>query len=105
MTRRWTLLAALVGGCLALGVAATPGQAPANKAILLNVGQGQLPPDTGQDDKTKPEIVANVPELGGKAMKVAFAPGDSFGAKAGAHKNWKPFAQIRFDALNPSKAP
>jgi hypothetical protein len=104
MTRRWALLTAVLGGGLALGISASPGQAPAGKAVLLDVSKGQLPPDTGQDDKTKPEIVTNVPELGGKALKVPFAPGDSFGARRSANQNWKPYAFFRFDAVNPSKA-
>jgi hypothetical protein len=80
------------------------GQDSGEKMFLLNVGQGQLPTDTGLDDKTKPEIVKSV-ELGGKALKVAFAAGDSFGIKTGPAKNWKRFALLRFDALNPSSAP
>jgi hypothetical protein len=78
--------------------------APAPKAILLNVSAGQLPADTGMDDKTKPEIVA-LKELGDRVMKVAFAPGDSFGGNAGANKNWKRFAHFRFDAFNPAAMP
>src|SRR5438045_1248432 len=81
--------------------AATPGGAPGQKAVLLNVSAGQLPGDTGQDDKTFPEIVESK-ELGGKALKVAFNKGDSFGSKTGNNKNWKRFAFFRFDAVNPS---
>ena len=32
-------------------------QAPATKAYLLHVSKGQLATDTGEDDKTKPELV------------------------------------------------
>ena len=79
------------------------GQQPVQKAILLNVGQGQVPGDTGMDDKTVPATVEGIPELPGKAMKVPFARGDSFGGKVGASsKNWKRFAVLRFDAVNPS---
>jgi hypothetical protein len=96
--------ALVIGGCLALGLPSSPGQAPAEKLMLLNVSKGQLPSDTGMDDKTTPETVANMPELGGKAMKIAFAKGDSFGGKVGASsKNWKRYAVLRFDAFNPSK--
>ena len=64
----------------AVFLSAPPAQEkPPPKSYLLNVGQGQVPPDTGMDDKTRMEIVDNVPELGGKALKVPFAPGDSFG--------------------------
>lgn len=103
MPRRAALLTAALSGCLILGLNPTPGQGPGGKVVLLNVSQGQVPSDTGQDDKTRPEIVDQLPELGGKALKVAFAPGDSFGGKVGASKNWKPFAQFRFDAYNPGK--
>lgn len=82
--------------------AITSGQVPDQKAILLNVAKDQVPSDTGMDDKTKPEIVTDVKEIPGKALKVAFAAGDSFGGRVGAHKNWKPFALFRFDAFNPA---
>jgi hypothetical protein len=104
MIPRWALASAVLGGYLALCFP-SPGQAPADKTVLLNVGKGQLPPDTGQDDKTKPEIVEGVKELGGRALKVAFNRGDSFGARAGSTANWKRFARLRFDALNPSREP
>ena len=103
---RWrrTLIASLmIGGILALGLPPSPGQPPAQKAVLLNVSKGQVPTDTGMDDKTKPEIVENVPELGGMALRVAFAKGDSFGGRVGANKNWKRYAHLRFDAFNPAK--
>jgi hypothetical protein len=105
MTRRSALVLTVLGSCLALGAAPSLGQDPAQKLILLNVGKGQLPPDTGQDDKTHPEIVPDVKELGGKALKVAFAPGDSIGARAGSDANWKRFALFRFDAVNPASVP
>ena len=79
-------------------------QAPGSKAYLLHVTKGQLPSDTGQDNKTKPEIVEEK-ALGGKAMKVAFAPDDSFGARAGKNKNWKQYTTLRLDAVNPSANP
>ncbi len=94
----------LAVGCLALTVDSTPGQAPGQKAILLNVGKGQLPTDTGMDDKTRPEIVDNFKELGGgKALKVAFAAGDSFGTRAGNAKDWKRYTAFRCDVFNPSQ--
>jgi hypothetical protein len=97
-------LLALVIGSLALGTTTSPGQAPSQKLVLLNVGKGQIPPDTGQDDKTKMEIVENYKELGGgKALKVPFASGDSFGIRAGAPKDWKKFAALRCDVFNPGK--
>jgi hypothetical protein len=103
--RRLPILAAMVG-FLALGVASSLGQeAPGARFYLLQVSKGQLPNDTGLDDKTKPEIVEDFKELGGRAMKVAFAAGDSFGIRAGAAKDWKRFALFRMDAFNPSKDP
>jgi hypothetical protein len=103
MVQRVILLMAVSGGFLAVGAVSSPGQAPSPKTFLLNVSKGQLPADTGQDDKTHPEIVADVKELGGKAMKVAFAPGDSFGSRSGGNTNWKRFAFFRFDAFNPAQ--
>jgi hypothetical protein len=92
--------------CFILVIVASPGQGVTRKAILLNVGKGQLPSDTGQDDKTHPEIVNGFAELGGgKALKVPFAPGDSFGGLTGGSKNWKQYALFRFDAFNPTSAP
>ena len=90
--------------CVALfAVAAATGQTPSAKTMLLDVSKGQLPSDTGMDDKTHPEIVNEFKELDGKALKVPFAKGDSFGGKSGAIKNWKRFASFRFDAFNPGK--
>ena len=81
---------------------------PAGLTSLVQVAQCGSPPSAAFGpvypiNKTKPEIVTNVPELGGKALKIPFAPGDSFGGRAGAHSNWKRFALFRFDAVNPSK--
>jgi hypothetical protein len=96
---RHHLLSLPVAGLLLCAVTVAPGQDASTKAILLNVNKGQLPNDIGSDDKTKPEIVENFKELkGGKALKVAFAPGDSVGMKGGT-KNWKRFAALRFDAF------
>jgi hypothetical protein len=89
--------------CLTLA-GAQPPDASSEKTYLLNVSKGQLPSDTGQDDKTKPEIVDNFKDLGGgKALKIAFNPADSFGGQAGAKKDWRRFARFRFDAFNPGK--
>src|SRR5689334_12377605 len=96
------LCCAAVGGLL-FPLAAL-GQADSTKEILLNVGKGQIPPDTGMDNQTKMEIVESK-ELGGKALKVPFAPGDSFGIRPGPAKNWKPFVSLRFSAFNPAAGP
>jgi hypothetical protein len=76
------------------------------KVALLNVSNGQLPADTGFDTKTVPVIVGDVKELGGKALKIAFAPRDSFGNKvSGPLGNWKRFARFHVDAVNPGASP
>ncbi len=59
MLRPALLLSVLLGACTLLAIDSSSGQAPPDRVILLNVSQGQLPADTGQDDKTHPEIVAN----------------------------------------------
>jgi hypothetical protein len=101
--RVWIGALVLAGG-LALGPDTTPAQPPAQKLVLLNVSKGQLPSDTGMDDKTIPVIVEDIAELPGKVMKVPFAKGDSFGGKVGfSAKNWKRYAVLRFDVFNPSK--
>ena len=93
-----------LGGAVLFLAAPSTGQPPSGKIVLLDVGKGQVPSDTGMDDKTRPEIVTDIKELGSKALKVAFAKGDSFGGKVGAsNSNWKRFAAFRFDAFNPSK--
>jgi hypothetical protein len=94
MSRRLPFLM-LIGSCLA----ATAQDAP--KTYLLNVQAGQVPPDTGLEDKTKPEIVEGVKDLPAKALKVAFAPGDSIGSRPGLGQDWKKHAFVRFDAVNP----
>jgi hypothetical protein len=105
MTLRLALTLTVLAGCLAVFAGTTPGQEATQKTILLNVSKGQLPPDTGQEDKTHPEIVDDFKELGGKALKVPFARGDSFGARAGGNANWKRFAFFRCDAFNPEQTP
>jgi hypothetical protein len=89
---------------LVLGLSATRAQ-DSSKTVLLNVRAGQVPPDTGMEDKTKPMIVDDVKDLGGKALKVVFAPGDSFGSRPGPGQDWKKHAFLRFDAVNPGTDP
>ena len=52
------LRAMLTASLFTLWIASSPAGAPATKAVLLNVAAGQLPSDTGQDDKTFPEGAA-----------------------------------------------
>lgn len=104
MKRRLLFTVLLSLGFMAfLAIDSSPGQSSTQKAVLLAVSKGQVPQDTGMDDKTLPEIVDKIKELGDKALKIAFAKGDSFGGKAGANKNWKRYAFFRFDAFNPAK--
>jgi len=71
---------------------------------LLNVTKGLLPNDTAMEKQTKLTIENAPKELGGKALKVVFAAGDSFGMSRGAsEKNWKPFAAVEFSVFNPSQ--
>lgn len=99
ISRRYLTL--LATACLLGQPAAAPAQAPGPKAILLNVSKGQVPGDTGMDDKTFPTIVDDPKGTltGGKILRVAFAPGDSFGNKTGSATNWKRYAFFRFAAL------
>ena len=94
MSPRFPLLLVLIA-CL------TAGAEDAARTVLLNVQAGQVLPDSGLDDKTKPEIVEGVTGLPGKAMKVVFAPGDSVGTRPGLGQNWKKHAFFRFNAVNP----
>jgi hypothetical protein len=104
--RRHQMLSLPVAALLLWGVALLPGQDAPSRTVLLNVTRGQIPSDVGSGDKTQPEIVDNFKELGGgKALKVAFAPGDSFGTKGGGTRDWKRFTALRFDAFVPGKAP
>ena len=93
----WIAVACLSGGVLL-------GQAPANQnsAALLSPSKGQIPNDTGSDGQTKLTIEKST-ELGGDALKVVFAAGDSFGDRPPRVKDWKPFARLRFTVLNPGR--
>src|SRR5207244_9017150 len=77
-------------------------EGPGTAAYLLNVSKGQIPNDTGSDGQTKMSIEKPA-ELGGDALKVVFASGDSFGDRQARVKNWKPLTAVRFDVFNPSK--
>lgn len=89
---------------LVLAAGLTAGAQDSARTYLLNVQAGQVPPDTGLEDKTRPEIVEGVKDLPGKALKVAFAPGDSIGSRPGLGQDWKKHAFVRFDAVNPGPA-
>src|SRR5512137_24418 len=78
------------------------GAAFARKDALLGVTAGQLPTDTGSDGKTTFSL-EDCPDLGGKALRIVFASGDSVGDRVARVKDWKQFITLEFDALNPSK--
>lgn len=69
-------------------------------AALVRPSLGQMPNDTGTDN-TRLSIEER-PELGGKALKVVYAPGDSAGQTAVKVGNWQPFQAIQFDVFNPN---
>jgi hypothetical protein len=85
-----------------LATACTAREAFARREALLNVGQGQIPNDTGGDGGTTMTI-EECKELGGKALKVVFAKGDSFGDRQARVADWKSFASLQFGAFNPSR--
>ena len=88
----------------ALGLTASAqGQLPTATAYLLNVSQKQTFTSIGSEDKTKPELVEDFNELGGKAIKVAFFKGDSVGDRSARVQNWKPFNTLRLKIFNPGK--
>jgi len=99
---RIALLLVLLTG-LAVGGLSVPGQEPAQKTYLLDVNKGQNFTDTGMDDKTRPEPGDAPPEMGGKAIKVAFFAGDSVGDRVAKVKSWKPFNALRCTIFNPGQ--
>ncbi|MBI1915968.1 MAG: hypothetical protein HYS12_14720 [Planctomycetes bacterium] len=50
--RRCLSVTAVLAGCLTFVAAPSAAVARPEKVFLLNVGKGQLPPHTGQDDTT-----------------------------------------------------
>jgi len=90
-----------VGGFMVLASLAA-GEAFAGKQPLLSFSRGQLPTDTASDGASKLTL-EDVAELGGKALKIVYADGDSFGDRVAKVRNWKPFISLEFDAMNPSQ--
>jgi len=89
--------------CIALWALLAAGiQASARDAALLDVSEGQIPNDTGSDGKTVFTIEEQA-DLGGPALKVVFAPGDSFGDRVAKVEDWTPFIALAFDVFNPSE--
>ncbi|MGB2819462.1 MAG: hypothetical protein WBF17_00670, partial [Phycisphaerae bacterium] len=85
-----------------LGTVLAAGEADARREALLQVSQGQLPTDIGSDGLTKFSLEKQ-PELGGQALKVVYAAGDSVGDRVARVENWKQFITLELDALNPGK--
>jgi len=85
-----------------MAVACPIGDAWARQEALLSVTAGQMPTDTASDGATKLTLEENA-ELGGKALKVVYVPGDSFGDRVSKITNWKPFIALEFDAFNPER--
>jgi hypothetical protein len=82
---------------------AVSGSTALGNSSLLSVSKGAIPNDTGSDGKTRMTIVKQ-DELGGDALKVEFAVGDSFGDRASKVRNWVPFTHLRFQAFNPGNS-
>ncbi len=76
---------------------------PASGEYLLHVSGGVMTNDSGSG-KIKPQMIESQP-LGGKAMRVAFTPGDSVGVIRPQFNNWKPFTFLRFEIFNPANQP
>ncbi len=92
--------------CVSVSLLDVAGEAPGaeRRTPLLNVGQGQTPNDTALEKKSKLTIEDAPRQLGGKALKVVFADGDSFGMSRGAsQRDWRPFTAVEFSAFNPSQ--
>ena len=98
MSTRSVLLT--MGGLALLAVLSTS-DVHAGKEALLSPSRGQLPTDTATD-ATQCSLEEKT-ELGGKALKVVYADGESFGDRVARVKNWKQFITLEFDALNPGK--
>ncbi|MBN2475140.1 MAG: hypothetical protein JXB62_11065 [Pirellulales bacterium] len=77
-------------------------KAHARQVPLLEVSQGQLPNDTASDGLTK-LVIVEYPALGGRALKVVYYAGDSFGDRQARVSNWKEFITLEFDAFNPAE--
>ncbi|MFO1041102.1 MAG: hypothetical protein U0941_04905 [Planctomycetaceae bacterium] len=69
---------------------------------LISPSKGQIPNDTGSDGQSKLTIEKQADLGPNPALKVVFAPGDSFGDRSSRVKNWKPYARLRLDVLNPA---
>lgn len=90
----------LLSACFCSAFLASAPAQDASKAFLLDVRKGQIPNDTGMEDQTKMSLV-DLPQLGGKALKVQLVAEDSFGVSKSREADWKKFERLRFVAFNP----
>ncbi|MFW6164199.1 MAG: hypothetical protein ACODAJ_15635 [Planctomycetota bacterium] len=88
--------------CVLTGLAAAATAAEESREALLRVTKGQVPTDTATDGLTTLTI-EDCPQLGGRALKVAYHAGDSFGDRVARVANWKPFVALEFAAYNPAQ--
>src|SRR5271169_3007637 len=72
----------------------------ARQEALLNIDEGQLPTDTGSDKTTF--SIEDSTGLGGRALRVIYGNGDSFGDRVSKVKDWRPFTALEFTAYNPT---
>ena len=72
------------------------------QSILIDLDSGQLPNDTGLDNRTLLSIT-DYERLGGKALKVIYAPSDSFGNNNVGETNWGAFETFDFEVYNPGR--
>ena len=86
--RRFLALAARVLVACVVCVSAFAADVP-----LLHVSAGRQPNDTGSEGGTKFALVDSE-ELGGKALRIAVADGDSFGNKGAEPSDWKAATSI-----------
>lgn len=85
---------------LVLCLLVVAGRAEPRREALLAPSQGHIPTDTTSEGATK-FAIEDVAALGGKGLKVTFAPGDTFGDRVARVTNWKPFAALEFSVVNP----
>ncbi len=90
-----------IAGAMGLVLVLVGSQAHARTEALLSPSRGHLPTDTATE-ATRCSLERSA-DLGGPALKVVFAAGESFGDRITRVKNWKEFISLRFDAVNPGQ--
>lgn len=87
--------------CLALSSRPAFSQNAAQKTPLIHVSRGQVPNDSGMGGTRW--TIEQDSQLGGPALKVVYAQGDSFGMNRAGTRNWNGFRAIQFDVFNPTQ--